>query len=76
MPVSNLLTVSKLAMTGQNLTNYQNGNFGRQATYVANLYETLLGHAPDLKYYARLLMAGYSQTQVTSLFKTDNHLAV
>ena len=79
MPVSNLFTVSKLAMTGQNLTNYQNGNFGRQATYVANLYETLLGHAPDLKgltYYVRLLMAGYSQTQVTSLFKTDNHLAV
>ncbi|MEI8380326.1 MAG: SdrD B-like domain-containing protein, partial [Planctomycetota bacterium] len=26
MPVSNLFTVSKLAMTGRNLTNYQNGN--------------------------------------------------
>ncbi len=78
MPVSNLFVVSKLALTGNNLNNYLNGTFGRQANYVANLYETLLGRAPDLNgltYYVRMLMAGYNQTQVTAAFKVDNHLA-
>ena len=78
MPVANLFEVSKLALTGRNLTNYLDGTFARQANFVANLYETELGRAPDLNgltYYLRLLMAGYTQTQVTALFRANNQLA-
>ena len=74
MPVANLVVVSKLLLTGHNLTNLLNGTFGQQANFVANLFETSLGHAPDLaglNYYLRLLMAGFSQQQVAAMFKAD-----
>jgi hypothetical protein len=74
MPVANLATVSKLLFTGRNLTNLLNGTFSNQANFVANLYETLLGRAPtvaDLTYYLRLLQAGYTQQQVTAMFRAN-----
>ncbi|MEN6405857.1 MAG: ice-binding family protein, partial [Thermoguttaceae bacterium] len=74
MPVANLATVSKLLFTGRNLTNLLNGTFSNQANFVANLYETSLGRAPtvaELTYYLRLLQAGYTQQQVTAMFRTN-----
>ena len=74
IPAANLITVSKLLLTGQNLSNLQDGTFALQANFVANLYQTLLDRAPDVagvKYYLRLLQAGYSQPQVTAIFKVD-----
>ena len=77
IPVNNLVTVSKLVFTGQNLVNLLDGVFASEANYVANLYETLLGRAPDLAgltSYLRLLQSGYTETQVTAIFKTNFHL--
>ena len=74
IPINNLVVISKLLLTGRNLLNLQNGTFGRQANFVANLYETQLGRAPDLNgliYYDRLLMAGYTEAQVTKIFKVN-----
>ena len=77
MPVANLVTVGKLLLTGNNLSNLLNGTFGLQANFVANLYQTLLGRAPklaELTDYLRLLMAGYTQQQVTAMFKVKYHV--
>ena len=77
IPAANLATFSKLLLTGRNLANLLNGTFALQGNFVANLYQTLLGRAPDLaglKYYLRLLMAGFTQPQVTTIFKRDFHL--
>ena len=77
IPAVNLAVFSKLLLTGNNLANLLNGTFALQANFVANLYQTLLGRAPDLaglKYYLRLLMAGFTQLQVTTFFKHDFHL--
>ena len=77
IPVANLVQISKLLLTGKNLQNLLNGTFGRQANFVANLYETLLGRAPLLKeltYYLRLLLAGFTEKQLTAKFKVDYKL--
>ena len=77
MPVANLAKVSKLLFTGRNLTNLLNGTFSNQANFVANLYQTSLGRAPtvaDLTYYLRLLQAGYTQQQVTAMFRANFRL--
>ncbi len=70
----NLLASSKLALTGRNIANLRNGVFAAQATFVANLYQTFLGRAPDLvgiRYYLRLFQAGYTQAQVTAIFRAN-----
>lgn len=72
--VTDLLTVNKLLLTGRNLTNLLNGTISRQAAFVADLYETNLGRVADvveLSYYLRLLMAGYTEQQVTTLFLAE-----
>ncbi len=77
IPAANLAVFSKLLLTGNNLANLLNGTFARQANFVANLYQTLLGRAPDLaglRYYLRLLQAGFTQPQVTNIFKHDFRL--
>jgi uncharacterized membrane protein len=77
IPAANLAAVSKLLFTGRNLTNLLNGTFANQANFVANLYQTLLSRAPDLAgltYYLRLLQAGYSQQQVTAIFRANFRL--
>ena len=77
IPLGNVITVGKLLLTGKNLTNLLNGTLGNQANYVANLYQTYLGHAPDiagLTHYLRLIMAGYTEAQVATMFKADFHL--
>jgi hypothetical protein len=77
IPLANLITAGKLLLTGHNLTNLMNGTLGGEANFVANLYQTLLGHAPDLnglEYYLRLLMSGYTQAQVTAMFKADHKI--
>ncbi|MEK6260165.1 MAG: SdrD B-like domain-containing protein [Planctomycetota bacterium] len=78
IPVANLAVVSKLLFTGRNLTNLLNGTFGRQANFVANLYQnSALDRAPtlnELTYYLRLLMAGYTQEQITAMFRVDYRL--
>jgi serine-aspartate repeat-containing protein C/D/E len=74
MPVVNLLTASKILLTGRNMTNLMNGTFGRQANFVANLYESFLGRAPalaGLEHYLLLLEAGYSQAQVMAMFRAQ-----
>jgi len=74
IPLINVITVNKLLLTGKNLTNLRNGTLGRQANFVANLYQTLLHRAPDLNglaHYLRLFMAGYSEKRVTAVFKAD-----
>ena len=79
IPVANLFTISKLLLTGQNLSNLLNGTIGRQANFVGNLYETQLGHAPDLAgltYYLGLLMAGYTEQQVAGMFNVNGEYAV
>ena len=70
IPAVNLAVFSKLLLTGNNLANLLNGTFALQANFVANLYQTLLGRAPDLaglKYYLKLLQAGFSEAQVAAL---------
>ena len=72
--VTSMMSPSKLLLTGGNLFNLQNGNVAMQAAFVANLYETLLGRAPDLAgliRYLDLLMAGFSQQQVTAIFRAN-----
>ena len=73
-PVSIIIPGGKLLLTGKNLINLLNGTLGRQANFVSNLYHTLLGRAPTLAgvtYYLRLIMAGYTEAQVTKIFKSD-----
>jgi len=75
--VSSLLPPSKRLLIGSNLTNLRNGTFSRQATFVANLYESLLGRPPDLagiRRYLQLLLSGYTQAQVTAMFRVDFRL--
>ena len=77
IPVANLIIASKRLFIGRILTNFLNGTFARQADFVANLYQTLLGRAPDLaglKRYLQLLQAGFSQQRVTALFRADFRL--
>jgi Ice-binding-like/SdrD B-like domain/Domain of unknown function (DUF4214) len=72
--VATLISPSKLNLIGRNMAN---GVQARQARFVANLYQTLLGRAPDLaglKRYIRLLQAGFSQQRVTAIFKADFRL--
>ncbi|MFN0199522.1 MAG: collagen binding domain-containing protein, partial [Planctomycetaceae bacterium] len=74
IPVVNLVDINKLLLIGSNLENLLNGTFARQANFVAGLYQTLLGRAPDidgLKYYLRLFLAGYNEQQVTEIFEAD-----
>jgi serine-aspartate repeat-containing protein C/D/E len=74
IPVANLIPVGKILLTGRNMANLLNGTFGRQANFVANLYETFLGRAPDIagiRHYLMLLQAGFSQAQVTAMFRAD-----
>ena len=74
MSVSNLMSPSKLLLIGSNMSNMLNGNTEMEAAFVANLYESLLGIAPNLaglEYFFQLLLAGYSEQQVTALFDAD-----
>ncbi len=74
IPVANLAVISKLLFTGQNLVNLRNGTFALQANFVASLFQTFLGRAPDLAgltKYLRLLQSGFTQTRVTALFRAD-----
>ncbi len=77
MPTSSLVAVSKLLFIGRNLANLLDGTFAQQAIFVANLFPTFLGRAPDvagLTYYLRLLQAGYTQAQVTAIFRANFHV--
>ena len=72
--VATLIRPSKLNLIGRNMAN---GVLARQASFVANLYETLLGRAPDragLRRYIRLLQAGFSRQRVTAIFRADFNL--
>jgi hypothetical protein len=63
------IPASKLLLTGRNLSNLLDGTFLRQASFVADLYQTMLGRAPDLaglEYYLRLMQAGFSRSQIAS----------
>jgi uncharacterized protein (DUF2141 family) len=69
--VATLISPSKLNLIGSNMAP---GVLAGQARFVENLYLTLLGRAPDLaglKRYIRLLQAGFSQPQVTAIFRGD-----
>jgi ice-binding like protein/SdrD B-like protein/uncharacterized protein DUF4214 len=66
-----LIRASKLSLIGRNMAP---GVLGRQARFVANLYEDLLGRAPDLaglRRYVRLLQAGFSRARVAAIFRAD-----
>jgi hypothetical protein len=70
--VVTLIGPSKLNLIGQNMAP---DVLAQQARFVANLYVTVLGHAPDLTgltHYVRLLQAGYTRPQVTALFMRDH----
>jgi hypothetical protein len=74
---TSLIAPSKLLLIGHNLANLLNGTFAAEASFVANLYETLLGRAPDLagmQLYLDLLLAGYTEPQVAAIFKANFHL--
>jgi hypothetical protein len=69
--VVTLISPSKLSLIGRNLAP---GVLALQARFVENLYEGLLGRAPDragLNRYVRLLQAGFSQPQVAAIFRHD-----
>lgn len=70
-PVSALINPSKLNLIGRNMVN---GVLARQARFVANLFETFLGRAPDLaglRRYVRLLQAGFRPQRVAAIFRAD-----
>jgi uncharacterized surface anchored protein len=72
--VVTLISPSKLNLIGRNM---DNGVLARQARFVENLYETLLGRAPDLaglKRNIRLLQAGFSEQQVAAMFSSVHGL--
>jgi hypothetical protein len=76
-PAASLLPPSKRFLVSNNLVNLRNGVFAAQVNFVANLYETLLGRAPDLaglRRYVQMLQAGCSQQMVAAAFKADYHL--
>ena len=63
-----ILSRSKLSLTGRNMAA---GVLDQQAAFVASLYETVLHRAPDLeglRYYIRLLQAGFSWQDVAAMF--------
>ncbi len=71
---ASLISPSKLSLIGRNMTP---GVLDQQARFVENLYFNLLGRAPDLeglRRYARLLQAGFTQSQVRAAFMADYRL--
>jgi len=71
--LNDIVKLGKLALTGSNMTNFQNGTMASQAQFIANLYLTYKKPSSlnGMCNYLKLFMAGYSQSFVENKFKQD-----